>query len=219
MVKYYEFTNPVTNEVTKFELTIDSLTSDEEATIEEFLKLTKRDIIYYPEFSNMILEECDGLLTEYFRVNFIEILGRDFDVKEMLDLELNNLEEPLIKLPRNNTGKKYNLLEEIESPDLIEKLSKVNEMMILFSKYDDSQVTLGQEIMFWIQQIEMDECGTSWFNEDKLNAKQTLSCSKTLLNILRSSKSDVNTPLSKTDVYNLFKETLADLNKKIYGKG
>ena len=218
MIKYYEFTNPVTNEITKLELTIDELTPENEEAIEEFFKLTKKDYALYPEFTNTIEEEYDGLLSKYFRINLTILLEKDLDVKEMLNIEVDDPNEPFVRFPRNTTDKKYYFFEEIKTPELLAKRATENEIMNLYSEYNDSQRTLGQEIKYWNQILESEEYGLSWFREGKYNNEKTLARPKTLLEILKSSKDDLNTPFSDTDVYKLYKDTLSGLNKEIHGK-
>ena len=216
MVKYYEFTNPATNEITKFELTIDELTPEEESAIEEFLGLTKRDIALFPDFFTMIDEDCDGLLTEFFRVNFIDILGRDLDVKEMLYVPTDNLNDPIIKLPRNDTNKKYHSIRDVPNPELRSGFKKVANLMNYFSEFGDDQRTIADMIVYWNIQKENEVCTNSWFFPDKYNNEKTLVQPDIMLNVLRNSKDDVNTIFSDSDIYEEYKNTLNSINKEIY---
>lgn len=216
MIKYYEFTNPVTNEITKLELTIDELTPENEEAIEEFFKLTKKDYALYPEFTNTIEEEYDGLLSEYFRENLILLLEKDLDVKEMVKVETNSLDQPIIKLPMNDTDKKYRSIDDVPNPELKVGFKKVSDLMNRFAEYGDDQLTLADMIVYWNVLKEKEICRNSWFYPNKYNNELTLSRPNIILAVLKSSKDDVNTVFSDSDIYKEYNDTLDSINDKIY---
>ena len=216
MIKYYKFTNPVTNEITKFELTIDDLTPEDESAIEEFLELTKRDIALHPEFFTMIEEGYQGLLSWYFEENLINILDKDLKTKEMLYVPTDNLNDTIINLPRNDTNKKYRSIDDVPNPKLRDGFKKVTNLMNYFAEFGDDQLTLADMIVYWNVQKENEVCRNSWFLPNKYNNEKTLARPDIMLNVLKGSKDDVNTIFSDSDIYDEYQETLDKINDQIY---